>query len=339
MECLLLRYKFFLYIHPIYSQTSHLMKPALTFQRVIRTIFIISITFSSIQCKKSRRSSAINPAFTEKISAFTSGIISSESTIQVVLADEFPGQITRNTPISETIFKFKPEIPGHTVWLDNRTIEFRPDKHLTSGESYSAKFYLSKLMKVPKDISVLEFDFSVVQQAFSVEFEGYQTTRENDLVWNKLKGTVNTADFIDGEVLASFFTAKQGKEKLKITWDNSVDRRTFQFSVDSVKRTEEPGKVEFSWDATTQFKNGKGSSEFDMPALGDFKIMDVKVFQQPDQYIQVMFSDPISRKQNFEGLVSLGKGIGLNFTIEGNILKAYPTHVKAGRIILPSRKV
>jgi uncharacterized protein YfaS (alpha-2-macroglobulin family) len=305
------------------------MKPAFSFHRIIRTVFIFSILFSTVQCKKDR-SPVINPAFTEKIAAFTSGVISSESTIQVVLSDDYPGQITRNTPVGETVFKFKPDIAGNTVWLDNRTIEFRPEHHLVSGETYSAKFYLSKLMKVPRNISVLEFDFSVVQQAFAVTFEGYQTTQENDLVWNRLKGVVNTADFIDGENLASCFTAKQGKEKLKIILDNSLDRRTFQFSIDSVRRTEEPGKVELSWDATAQFKELKGNCEFEMPALGDFKIMDVKVIQQPEQYIQVMFSDPIRKLQNFEGLVSLGKGISMNFTIEGNILKAYPVTRQSG---------
>ena len=305
------------------------MKPAFSFKRVVRTALIISILFFTVQCKKNK-SSVINPAFTEKIAAFTSGVISSESTIQVVLADDYPGQITRNTPVSETVFKFNPDIAGHTVWLDNRTIEFRPEHRLVSGETYSAKFYLSKLMKVPRNISVLEFDFSVVQQAFAVEFEGYQTNQENDLVWNRLKGVVNTADFIDGEILAASFSAKQDKDKLKVTWDNSVDRRTFQFTIDSVRRTEEPGKVELSWDAAAQSKGLKGSSEFVMPALGDFKIMDVKVIQQPEQYIQVMFSDPIRKKQNFEGLISLGKDVSLNFTAEGNILKAYPASRQSG---------
>ncbi len=306
------------------------MKPSFTIHRVIRTAFLISILFTSAQCKKGRKSTAINPAFTEKIAAFTSGVISSESTIQVVLANDYPGQITRNTPVTETVFKFKPDIAGQTVWLDNRTIEFRPEHRLVSGETYSAKFYLSKLMKVPRNLSVLDFEFSAVKQVFTVEFEGYQTTQDNDLVWNRLKGAVNTADFIDGETLAAYFTARLDKEKLKITWDNSIDRRSFQFYIDSVRRTEEPGKVELSWDASSQMKGLKGSSEFVMPALGDFKIMDVKVIQQPEQFIQVMFSDPIRKKQNFEGLVSLGKGISLNFTIEGNIIKAYPASRQSG---------
>ena len=111
---------------------------------------LIIPSFLHVQCKKNK-SSVINPAFTEKIAAFTSGIISSESTIQVVLTDEYPGQITRNTPVAKQFSGLSRLLQGQTVWLDNRTIEFRPDHHLISGETYSARFNLSKLIKVPRN--------------------------------------------------------------------------------------------------------------------------------------------------------------------------------------------
>ena len=73
-----------------------------------------------------------------------------------------------------------------------------------------------------------------------------------------MKGIVNTADFIDDEILASYFTAKQGKEKVKITWDNSRKAGSFHFTLDSVRRTEELAKVELYWDATFTGKELKG---------------------------------------------------------------------------------
>jgi alpha-2-macroglobulin len=306
------------------------MKSTCMLCRAARTLLVSVLLLSAVQCKKNKTTGFINPAFTEKIAAFTSGVISNESNIQVVLADDYPGQITRNTPVTERLFRFKPDIPGQTVWLDNRTIEFRPEKHLPSGVAYSAKFYLSKLMKVPKEISTLEFGFSVVEQALSVEFEGYQTQHDNDLVWNRLKGLVNTADMIDNEVLAACFTAHQGNRKLHISWDNSTDRRSFHFTIDSVQRTETVGKAELNWDATAHFSGVKGNASFEMPALGDFKVLDVKVIQQPEQYVQVMFSDPIRKKQDFEGLVFLGNGTSLNYSVDGNMLKAYPAARQSG---------
>jgi len=285
---------------------------------------------SLLQCKKKLEGLLINPAFIEKIAAFTSGVISSESTIQVVLAEDYPGQVSRNTPVTEKLFRFKPSIEGNAVWIDNRTIEFRPVQHLTSGRKYAVSFLLSKLIKVPRDLSVFEFGFSVVDQDFSLDFEGYQTHNENDLVWIKIKGIINTADYIDNEDIAKYFTASQGDRKIKMNWEISPDRRTFVFSADSVRRTDEEGKAEISWDATELRKNLKGKAEFVIPALGDFKVMGVKVIQQPEQVIQIMFSDPIRKKQNFEGMVFLASHTSLNFSVDGNILKAFPVMRQGG---------
>jgi alpha-2-macroglobulin len=293
--------------------------------RVIRAIIVLSILLTAIQCKKNRNDFTGNiSAFTEQISAFTSGIISSGSNIQVILAKEYPGQIARNTPVSEKIFRFKPSISGQAVWLDNRTIEFRPDQKLISGKKYEARFYLSKLMKVPQELAVLKFGFMIVEQAFNVEFEGYQTHNENDLVWNKMKGTVITADIIDNEVLAGYFTAIQGSRKLKIHWDNSSDQRAFHFTIDSIKRTGHPERADMIWNATSISKKLKGMNSYDIPALGDFKVMGVKVIQQPEQYVEIMFSDPLKKKQNFDGLVFISKSTSFNFSVDGNVLKAYP---------------
>ncbi len=299
--------------------------------RLFRTMVMLIVLLSLTQCKRGKHEpSLINPAFTEKISAFTSGIVSAESTIQVILTEEYPGQISRNTPVAEDIFRFKPAIAGKAFWLDNRTIEFRPDQHLISGQHYSARFNLSKLMKVPQELARLEFGFTVVKQDFSVEFEGYQTHKEDDMVWIKMKGIVNTSDVIDNEILASYFGAKQGSRKLQIAWDNPAARRSFHFTLDSVRRTEQNTKVQIYWDATSLGKSMKGEVSAEIPALGDFKVLNIKVIQQPEQCIQIMFSDPLKKKQNYDGLAFLGSGTTLNYSVDGNILRAYPVIRQTG---------
>jgi len=284
-----------------------------------------------IQCKKTDKSSlSINPAFTEKIAAFTSGVISSESVIQVVLAEDYPGADISNATAGNGLFRFKPAIAGQAVWVDKRTIEFRPAKKLKSGETYSVKFFLSKILRVPKDIAVLEFSFSVVEQAFAVEVEGYQTHNENDLVWNRIRGIINTADVIDNEMLKGFFIARQENRKLTISWEPSADRRSFSFLIDSVRRAEKPGKVNIFWDASPEYRNIKGNSEIDIPSLSDYEVMDIKVFQQPEQYIQIMFSDPVKKNQNFDGLIFLDNNTSLEFSVTGNLIKAFPVTRQSG---------
>ena len=51
------------------------------------------------QCKKTDKSGdEFNPAFTEKIIAFTSGVISSESAIRIILAEDNPHAGEANSP-------------------------------------------------------------------------------------------------------------------------------------------------------------------------------------------------------------------------------------------------
>ena len=303
-------------------------KSIIPFTRVIFSLIFL-LAFS--QCKKPDRSALIvNPAFTEKIAAFTSGVISSESVIQVILAEDYPGGDISGAPSGDGLFRFKPAIRGQAVWVDKRTIEFRPSQKLPSGENYSGKFFLSKILQVPKEIAVLEFSFSVVEQEFTVEIEGYQSHNENDLVWNRISGTVNTADVIDTELLGKYFSAKQDNRNLTINWEAGSDRRSFAFTVDSVQRKESPASVEINWDGTPEFKHVKGNQQVEIPALSDYKVMDVKVVQQPEQYIQLQFSDPVKKNQNFEGLIFLENNTSLEFSVAGNTIKVFPAARQTG---------
>ena len=45
------------------------------------------------------------------------------------------------------------------------------------------------------------------------------------------------------------------------------------------------------------FIKSKGKEEISIPALGDFKLMDISVVQQPEQYVLLKFSDPLKEKQ------------------------------------------
>jgi alpha-2-macroglobulin len=301
---------------------------SVTLAKIVIPLFLL---LSLAQCKKSNKAHLpINPAFTEKIAAFTSGVISSESVIQIVLAEDYPGGDILSAPAGEGLFRFKPAVKGQAVWVDKRTIEFRPAEKLKSGETYSAKFFLSKILRVPKDIAVLEFTFSVVEQAFAVSIEGYQTHNENDLVWNRIKGAVNTSDVIDNEIIQTYFKAFQDKRNLKISWEPGSDQRTFSFTIDSVKRAEKPGRVEILWDASPDYKKINGKQEVEIPSLSDYKVMDIKVVQQPEQYVQIMFSDPIRKNQNFEGLIFLDGNTSLEYSVSGNIIKAFPVVRQSG---------
>jgi alpha-2-macroglobulin len=296
---------------------------------------ILLVLFSLVQCKKkSDQAFRIDPAFTEKITAFTSGTISSESVIQILLAEDCPDPVELNTAIETKLFDFKPEIKGNAFWTDKRTIEFRPDENLKSGETYKARFFLSKVMKVPSSLKIFEFQFSVIPQSFRVSIEGFESYSNDDLQWNKIKGSLIAADVIDLEHLMKIISAKQSDRTFSIKWAPPQDSRTFAFTIDSVRRSEKAEMVEISWDGSAIGFSSKGKQELEMPALGDFKVMDVKVAQQPDQFLQIRFSDPVKKGQNLEGMIYLENYTSLTYQIEGNTIKAYPAARQGGNVKL-----
>lgn len=303
----------------------------ISFSAVLNHILALSLLLTSVQCKKHQKlTDELNPAFTEKISAFTSGIISSESTIRIVLSEDNPAAGDMNSPAPAGLFKFKPDIKGHAVWLDKRTLEFRPDEKLKSGQNYQARFNLGQVARVEKELASFEFGFSVVKQEFNVSINEYQTINENDLVWNKIKGVVTTSDVIEYEELRKYFSARQENRKMTFKWEAGEDQRNFRFTVDSVERTEKPGKVMISWDASNVYPDVKGNHETSIPSLSDYRVLDVRVNHQPEQFIEITFSDPIKKNQNLDGLVYLDNGTTLEFTLTGNMLKAFPAARQSG---------
>lgn len=277
-------------------------------------------------CHKKKEAIVVPDAgFREYIVGYTSGVISVESTIRVRLAEDYPQPVVLNEAVDGNIISFSPSVKGDLYWRDLRTLEFVPEKPMKGGTTYTCTLNLYKLFTVPKEFEKFTFGFQTIEQSFSVVAEGYQPVSDNDLVWNKIRGTLLTADVIDGSALEKVLSATQNKRKLPITWEHESGRTKHYFTIDSVKREEVQATILIAWDGSSIGVASKGKEEFAIPSLSDFKVLGAKVIQQPSQYIQVRFSDPLARNQNLDGLIRLSNGVSLTFTIEGNIVNVYPS--------------
>jgi alpha-2-macroglobulin len=295
---------------------------------------ILLLAFISLQCKGKKDQSVSQPDFNPYISAFTSGTISSQSVIRIQFANEYTGEFTEREALKEKLFDFSPSIKGKTYWVDNRTIEFSPEKPLPQGKRINVKFYVSKLFDAAKEHAVFEFSFQTISQSLSVSSDGYQPYENEDLVWNRGSGKIITADYVDAKELQSVVSAKQEKKTLNIHWEADPSGRVYHFTIDSIQRQEKAATVVMEVEGK---KIGFPANEqlvFNIPALSDFSLLDAKIIQQPEQYILIQFSDPLNRSQNLDGLIRLANNTSLRFTIEGNRVKAYPSVRQAGNISL-----
>jgi len=273
--------------------------------------------------KPNNETNKIDPGFTSYISGFTSGIISNQSTIRIILMDAVPN-VEDNTEATKELFSISPGIKGQTIWINNRTVEFRPEKRFSAGERYSVNFKLGKIIQVPSKFQNFEFDFQIIKQSFSTTISGIKPYIKTKLEKQQLAGIVNTADYVELEEIQNLLEASQNGNVLPVNWISSSDGKTHNFQVDSVIRTNEQQVVKLKWNGKSIGVDSKSVDKIDIPSLSDFKIMNIRVTQQPSQFITLSFSDPLDERQDLNGLIRLENNTYLRFIIEDNDIKIYP---------------
>ena len=173
------------------------------------------IFYLSIVKAKKTTSSFINPAFSEYISSYTAGVISSGSSIRIVLANDAVDSSFIGQEASVNLFSFQPSLKGKNIWLDQRTIEFKPDVRMEAGQIYEASFQLSKLITVTNELSEFQFSFQVMPQNFEVAIDNVKPYVKTELTRQRVEGTFSTADFAEDAAVEGMIARKSGGKEFK----------------------------------------------------------------------------------------------------------------------------
>jgi len=294
-------------------------------------VLLIALVFLfGMGCRK-KTAIPFDPQFAQYISAFTSGTISASSPIRIRLTDAFAGEVAVGEVVQDKLLEFSPTIEGELRWVDNQTLEYTPKGWMKRGEMYEATLHLSKIVKqLPDDMKRFRFSFQPMKQHMEMKVTGISSYKNDDLRWMKLTGTLNTMDACDNNALSQTITSSQFNNGLAVTWTHDADPHIHTFTIDSISRTEQAGKILLKWDGKSVEAEQAGQLEQEIPALGDFKVFFFNVVQQPEQYIQLQFSDPLDAGQDLDGLVDMPNMTGERFSIEGNELRVYPSYRLSG---------
>ncbi len=265
----------------------------------------------------------INPAFREYISAFTSGVISTESTIKIRLTDNYADSALFEKPIEDKLFSFSPSIEGKAYWIDAKTIEFRPANKLPAKKMYTASFYLSKIINVPDSMKTFKFQFTTMQQAMEVFVDNHKAYDKKNLKLEKITGFIRTADVAEMDKVQKVISATQDGKELKISWVSEKDRKEFGFQIDSVIRSEKDNSVLIKWDGEPIEADNKSELNVQIPSLNSFIMTGVKIVQTPEQCVLLQFSDPVKEDQDFTGLIKIGSLKDLKFMVDDNEIRVY----------------
>ena len=179
-------------------------------------VLFVTFLLTFVACKSGKKEAPppikINPGFSEYISAYTSGIISSKSSIRIKLSSQLEQDVEPGTYVKTNFFSFSPKIEGKVFWVDNRTLELRPEKDLLSGQIYEGKFHLNKLIDVPSDFTEFPIQFQTIKQNFRISKITLDPYNLKDLKYNKLQGVFETADYLENSIIEEIVSASlEGK--------------------------------------------------------------------------------------------------------------------------------
>jgi uncharacterized protein YfaS (alpha-2-macroglobulin family) len=275
-------------------------------------------------CKNTK--TVMNPALAKYIEAYTAGVISRQSTIRVQLTNNVNVTHTQNEPVDEELFDFSPNIKGKAYWVDATTVEFRPDANLEPGKTYKATFKLGKVMKVEKDLREFDFEFLVIKPSYAIEEYGLKAAGNNVLNKMTFSGAISTADTEDPQKIEKVVNATYEGKKVAITWQHNAADKVSTFTIGNLVRADKGGgsrKLELSWDGKPLNVDLSGKKTIEVPAISDFKVLDVRAVAETEQYILVQFSDPVSVAQTLDGLIGVSGVSDLRFSIDGSEVKVF----------------
>ncbi len=301
------------------------MKKLAPFSSLLIVLLTVLFVFNQCKSKKHQASKDVDSGFSNYILAFPLKTISNNSELVIKLFDDVPN-VVENQEADQNLMDISPSIKGRCYWKNAHTFVFDPEGILPSDKLYQVKFHLGELLQVPKNLKTFTFDIRTRRQNISIQVEGLKTYSVEDLSKQKLSGKLTTTDGADGEKVEKLLTATQNGKELTLSWDHLSDGRTHHFVVENVLREKEKSTLILQWDGSEIGSTDKSEEVIEIPALGDFKVFDLNVVQQPEQCITVFFSDPLDPKQELLGLLYLKNRAEVRMVIKESEIKIYPVN-------------
>ena len=290
---------------------------------IVRTLLFLFL----LGCN-SKKDAGKNPIdnlnlYQDFITEVSHGIISVKADVRVVLnnpVDSWESGQELNSDLLQVV----PKTKGKVVALDSRTIAFIPEVDFIQNNTYGFTLDLGAIINdVPKDLRDFNFSIKTLKQQFNVYTQSVQSYSKD---YQYIEGQIKTADQLSLESAKQLLAVKQKGKSVSVKFDSSIAEGTqFHFRIDSVQRFEEDTELEVVWDGKVLKIDSSGKNIIKIPGKSNFSILDVDVETGENQIININFSDPLKKGQNFKGLVLLEGDSNPKFNVVGNTLKVYPS--------------
>ena len=287
----------------------------------LKGLLCCTLIFMISSCSKKNKWIEPDPAFSKYIDAYTTGVVSKTTSVRIQLAGGANTTHSVGEEVKEPLFDFSPDVKGKAMWVDATTVEFKPDNYLIPDKLYEVKFNLGKVTKVPDKYADFRFSLQTIKPAFKVVNEGLRSAGDKNKM--TLDGTLETADVETGAVIEKLLGASENDNPLKLNWQHNDAGKSHGFTIENITRGANAGNVKLGWDGSSMGIQIKGSDNLAVPAVGDFKVLNVMAVNDAQQYASVQFSDAIAAGQDLTGLITISNQQDISYTVNGSEVKVF----------------
>ena len=299
-------------------------------------LFLILLTviagFSS--CKSNQKDIIPSAEYAPYVNAYTGGVISQNSTIRIELTQDQP-MVDLNQELKDNPFSFSPSLKGKTYWVSNNTIEFVPEEGaLKPGAFYEGTFRLGDFVDVDKKLKEFNFSFRVQERNFSIHTDPITVTAtQPDQV--TVTGEIRFSDVVKKEEVEKMLTAGSEKNKsypIEITQTDHPTR--YVFSISQITKEAEDYQLEITAKGNPAGIDRTQNESILIPAKNSFRFLSAVRIDQPENGIEIIFSDPVSNTQDLKGLIDVPEVSSSIFQIKENKVFIYFEAGKQNKLTL-----
>jgi alpha-2-macroglobulin len=285
-------------------------------------LMVISVCILFFGCKtKLKEIPQADSRFIPYIAAYTTGTISSSSSIRIRLTEPSPAFAGENKTAAESLFSFSPSVEGEAIWIDRQTVEFKPSKPLEQDQVYSAKFFLGKVRQVDAQFNEFKFGFHIMQQSFEVQVDGLVIENPAQPDRYTLEGKIVTSDVLQAEKMNEILSATCQGNKAGISWTSDPSNHIFSFHISNIQRSNSANNLHLSWNGKSIGTSINGEQDIPVPSTQFYGKLSHRYSSGDDRELLIYFSDLLDSRQDLRGIVSVSPDEEANFRIQGNILK------------------
>ena len=299
-------------------------------------LFLILLTviagFSS--CKSNQKDIIPSAEYAPYVNAYTGGVISQNSTIRIELTQDQP-MVDLNQELKDNPFSFSPSLKGKTYWVSNNIIEFVPEEGaLKPGAFYEGTFHLGDFVDVDKKLEEFNFSFRVQERNFSIHTDPITVTAtQPDQV--TVTGEIRFSDVVKKEEVEKMLTAGSEKNKsypIEITQTDHPTR--YAFSISQITKEAEDYQLEITAKGNPAGIDRTQNESILIPAKNCFRFLSAVRIDQPENGIEIIFSDPVSNTQDLKGLIDVPEVSSSIFQIKENKVFVYFEAGKLNKLTL-----